>query len=216
MGRIKVSHPKLSDDNSEFFHPDLLINFQEFERKCVSFHDRGLFLWLNPVETTFTWKRKSEKFCIFSIFFFFQFIKVLGKRHVYLMLSEWGKSNRNKTQFCEPEWGLTAIDGISQLFSKMQNAKNLCLKILKPAYIFKDTFWNTGYLYKEEHTIKFWIVQKRNKKQSIWIFINVIIRIWMLLAKDHCQIYMIKTGWMMVKITDKNQNKILWISDWFY
>lgn len=54
MGRIKVSHPKLSDDNSEFFHPDLLINFQEFERKCVSFHEGGLLLWLNPVDTTFT------------------------------------------------------------------------------------------------------------------------------------------------------------------
>lgn len=43
----------------------------------------------------------------------------------------------------------------------------------------------------------------------------MIIRILVLPAKGHCQIYMTKTEWMTVKIND-NQNKILWVSDRFY
>ena len=40
------------------------------------------------------------------------------------------------------------------------------------------------------------------------------IRIWLLLAKGHGQIYM-KIDWIVVKINDKNLNKILWVFDFY-
>lgn len=59
MGRRKVSNQKPSDEAVNSSPPTLLINFQGFERKCLSFQDRGLLLLLNLADATLRGGKKK-------------------------------------------------------------------------------------------------------------------------------------------------------------
>lgn len=64
-----MSQQNLSGDSGEFFHPDLLIHFQEFERKHLSSMTE-LLLCLNPIDTTLRRKRKIREILYILNFFF--------------------------------------------------------------------------------------------------------------------------------------------------
>ena len=86
-------------------------------------------------------KKKTRNFCKFSISLFF-YKSLL--QETWISNTLWMKVKEQKQNSILWVWtGLATINGIVQLFFKMQNSRNQCLKIQKVCLIFKDIFWTT-------------------------------------------------------------------------
>lgn len=110
----------------------------------------------------FKWKKKKNQ-GNFVDSQHFLICKSLCKRQVHLILSEWGKSNTNITEFCEPEQGLTRRWDITTVFQIAQPQKSTS-EDTKMLLYFQGHLLKYWYLHKEEHTIIFGIVEKRDIK----------------------------------------------------